>query len=146
VLDGCDNPKEKYIHTDHSDTPRVLVDQDNNVRWTWLGEPFGTSLAETNPAGLGAITFNLRFPGQFYDAESGMHYNLNRHYVPGLGRYSQSDPIGLAGGVNTYLYVGANPMSGVDPKGLMGGSGSGAAQRNPPPTVGVFGCVGLMCI
>jgi RHS repeat-associated protein len=104
------------------------------VRWPWLREPFGASLAENNPAGLGAITFNLGFPGQFYDAESGMHYNLNRHYVPGLGRYSQSDPIGLAGGINTYLYVEGNPESLVDPYGLdnpkLGPYGPGANRGN----------------
>jgi RHS repeat-associated protein len=138
VPDAADvnNPKVYYIHTDHLNTPRVLVDQDNNVRWTWLGEPFGTSLAENNPAGLGAITFNLRFPGQFYDAESGMHYNLNRHYVPGLGRYSQSDPIGLAGGVNTYLYVGANPVSYTDPLGLFVPSNHNGITRDAVSTAG----------
>ena len=108
------------IHADHLNTPRVLVDKNNAMRWRWLGEPFGTTAPETSPQGLPSLTFNLRHPGQFYDVESGMFYNLNRDYVPGAGRYTQSDPIGLAGGIDTYGYVGGNPLSYVDPEGLRG--------------------------
>ena len=88
-------PLVYYIHADHLNTPRVLVDKNNAMRWRWLGEPFGTTAPETSPQGLPSLTFNLRHPGQFYDVESGMFYNLNRDYVPGAGRYTQSDPIGL---------------------------------------------------
>jgi RHS repeat-associated protein len=107
-----------YIHADHLNTPRVLVDKNNVMRWRWMSEPFGTTPADTSPAGQTALTFNLRFPGQFYDAESGMMYNYQRDYIPGIGRYAQSDPIGLSGGINTYSYTGANPVSRVDPDGL----------------------------
>ena len=106
------------IHADHLNTPRVLVDKNNAMRWRWLGEPFGTTAPETSPQGLPSLTFNLRHPGQFYDVESGMFYNLNRDYVPGAGRYTQSDPIGLAGGIDTYGYVGGNPVNNIDPDGL----------------------------
>jgi len=106
------------VHADHLDTPRVAVDRSNRLRWTWLSEPFGTTAPNENPGGLGALEFNLRFPGQYFDRESGWHYNYFRDYEPGTGRYVQSDPIGLVGGINTYAYVGSNPLNAVDLLGL----------------------------
>jgi RHS repeat-associated protein len=113
-------PIAYFIHADHIDTPRVVVDRSNSVRWRWLAEPFGATAAETNPSGLGAFAFNLRFPGQYLDQESGLHYNYFRDYDASVGRYVQSDPVGLAGGINTYAYVEGDPLSGIDPQGLMG--------------------------
>jgi RHS repeat-associated protein len=110
-------PLTYFIHADTLDTPRVIVDKNNQPRWRWLAEPFGVSAPETNPANLGAFTFNLRFPGQYFDQESGLHQNWWRSYDPVTGRYTQSDPIGLAGGVNTFAYVGGNPLSYVDSTG-----------------------------
>ncbi len=65
------------------------------------------------------MTVNLRMPGQYYDAESGLFYNWNRYYNPAIGRYISSDPIGLEGGLNTFLYAAASPVMYADPEGLM---------------------------
>jgi len=112
------DPLVYFIHTDHLNTPRVVIDRNNVVRWRWISEPFGTTAPETNPSGLGDFTFNLRFPGQYADQESGLFYNYRRNYDKETGRYRESDPIGLAGGINTYSYVEANPLSHIDPRGL----------------------------
>ncbi|WP_259341521.1 RHS repeat-associated core domain-containing protein, partial [Ralstonia solanacearum] len=100
-------------------TPRVITDTNNLMVWRWdQADPFGATLPDENPTGLGVFTYNLRFPGQVYDAETGKHYNANRDYDPAGGRYIQSDPIGLHGGQpSTYGYVGENPVSSVDPLG-----------------------------
>ncbi|WCM91429.1 hypothetical protein M5C99_13535 [Acidovorax sp. NCPPB 2350] len=92
-------PQIFYIHADHLNTPRVVVDKANTVRWRWMSEPFGTTAVESSPAGQTDFVFNLRFPGQYHDVESGIYQNWNRDYVPGLGCYAQSDPIGLLGAV-----------------------------------------------
>lgn len=84
----------------------------------------GTDYGVKDPISLSALNFNLRLPGQFCDSESGMHYNVQRDYVPSLGRYAQSDSIGLEGGINTYAYVGGNPLSKTDPLGLIAESTS----------------------
>ncbi|MGR9117150.1 MAG: RHS repeat-associated core domain-containing protein, partial [Gammaproteobacteria bacterium] len=96
-----------YIHADHLGTPRKITDPaSDQVIWQWGGAPFGETPANEDPDGDGiAFAFNLRFPGQYYDKETGKHYNYHRHYDPTLGRYIQSDPIGLSGGINTYAYV-----------------------------------------
>jgi RHS repeat-associated protein len=108
-----------YVHTDHLNTPRkVTRPSDNKARWTWESDPFGVSLPNESPEGLAEFEYNLRFPGQIYDAHTKLMYNYFRDYDPVAGRYIQSDPIGLGGGINPYLYVGANPLSNVDPRGL----------------------------
>ncbi|NKI94721.1 RHS repeat protein [Rhizobacter sp. SG703] len=116
--DASANPWVYFIHADHLNTPRIIVDQNGGRRWRWLAEPFGTSAPETNPDGLGEFVFNLRFPGQYADVETGLFQNYFRTYDPSLGRYIQSDPVGLAGGWNTYAYAEGQPTAYVDPRGL----------------------------
>lgn len=107
-----------YVHTDHLDTPRLVTQPSNNaVRWRWDSDPFGTNLPNENPTGLGAFIYNLRFPGQQYDGVTGLHYNYFRDYDASTGRYVESDPIGLDGGINTYSYVGMQPTMLDDPTG-----------------------------
>src|SRR5690606_3492531 len=85
------------------------------VAWAATYTPFGRATITT-----GAVSFPLRFPGQYEDAESGLHYNWHRYYDPATGRYMTSDPIGLAGGLNPYLYASANPIRIIDPRGQYG--------------------------
>ena len=100
-----------YVHADHLNTPRVVTDQQHRVVWRWENqEPFGNNPPEENPSGLGDFEFPLRFAGQYHDKETGLFYNYFRDYDPQTGRYVQSDPIGLAGGINPYLYVSGNPL------------------------------------
>jgi RHS repeat-associated protein len=109
-----------YVFTDHLGTPRVITRAtDNQMVWRWdQADPFGVAQPNENPAGLGNFKYNPRFPGQLFDAETGLYYNYHRHYDPRTGTYTQSDPIGLGGGINTYAYVGGNPVNAVDPLGL----------------------------
>src|SRR5581483_8542096 len=102
-----------YVYTDHLDTPRVGTNQSQNVVWRWEGNAFG----DTPPTGSAIL--NLRFAGQYYDFETGL-YNNNRYYDPRIGRYVTSDPVGLAGGLNTYSYVYNSPLRYIDPSGLNG--------------------------
>jgi len=120
VIDGLPAaPSVAYIQTDHLDTPRTVIDRSGRQRWTWLAEPFGNSTPVENPVNFGRFVLNLRMPGQYFDSESGLADNWNRTYDSSVGRYTQSDPIGLRGGINTYSYVGGNPVSYADPDGLV---------------------------
>ena len=123
VLDyGSDTAGElAYIHADHLGTPQGLSDESGNIVWLTDYSPFGLAIVDEDPDLDGnAVTFNLRFPGQYFDGETGLHYNYFRDYDASTGRYIQSDPIGLRGGLNTYVYVMNNPSRYIDKYGLSG--------------------------
>jgi len=128
-----------FIHTDQLNTPRAITNANGTMVWQWDSDPFGKEPADEQPAGQPAFTSNLRFPGQQFDRESNLHYNYYRDYDPQVGRYLQSDPIGLRGGVNTFAYVQGNPVSFVDPSGLIkipgipGAEGETSVHANPGP-------------
>jgi RHS repeat-associated protein len=109
-----------YVHTDHLNTPRrVSRPSDNVVVWRWDSDPFGTTAPNEDPdTDSSSFVLNVRFAGQYFDAETGVNYNRHRDYDPAVGRYVESDPIGLRGGINTYAYVADNPVTWTDPKGL----------------------------
>jgi RHS repeat-associated protein len=146
-----------YVHPDHLGTPRVVTrsvavnnattgpNAINKAVWSANTDPFGTSLGNSAPnenpqlvSGTAtqsqAATFkqNHRFPGQVFDGESGKHYNYFRDYDPSVGRYTESDPIGLRGGFSTFGYAGESPVRSIDPLGLMGfGGGAQPGPRQP---------------
>jgi RHS repeat-associated protein len=126
-----------YIYADQIDTAREITNAAGVKVWQADPEPFGANLPNENPAGQGQFTYNPRFPGQYFDRETGLHYNSYRDYDPQTGRYVQSDPIGLDGGINTYAYVEGNPLSSNDPEGLQTRSIFEKVLRGsgPPPII-----------
>jgi RHS repeat-associated protein len=117
---GTPEAQVYYIHTDHLDTPREITDVNGNTVWLWdNSDPFGNNAANENPNGAGQFSFPLRFPGQYADKETNTNYNVNRDYDPAIGRYIESDPIGLDGdSLSTYIYVLNNAIGMSDPLGL----------------------------
>jgi len=106
LLDGL-------IHNDHLGTPQKMTNSSGTAIWAADYKPFGETFNITGP-----ITNNLRFPGQYYDAETGVNYNYRRDYNPVLGSYIEADPIGIEEGNQLYAYAGNNPIMRIDPQGL----------------------------
>jgi len=128
-----DNPAQggdtiHYVYTDNLGTPRAATTQAGTLIWNWPynQNPFGEA-----PASGSSYTLNLRYPGQYYDQEDGLNYNYFRDYESGTGRYAQPDPLGLEGGISTYVYVGDNPVLFVDPLGLQ----AWTPGTVPPPNI-----------
>ena len=99
-------------------TPELLttvINDQETVVWEAWYEPFGE--AHIHPSS--SVVNNIRLPGQYFDSETGLHYNYHRYYDPKTGRYLTPDPIGLNAGMNLYLYIDGNPINLTDPLGLV---------------------------
>jgi RHS repeat-associated protein len=122
-----------YLDGDHLNTPRAARDAAGKVGWRWDSDAFGSTLPNEDPDGDGnKTTVNLRFAGQYYDQETSVHYNYYRDvYDPVIGRYTQTDPIGLASGINPYLYADARPLRFVDATGEATVVVPGSSTGNP---------------
>jgi RHS repeat-associated protein len=119
---GTGVPELAYVQPDHLGTPRVVIDPVRDVTmWEWSNksEVFGNQIPSADPDGDGvAFELALRFAGQQATDASGLFYNYQREYDPAVGRYSQSDPLGLSAGMTTYAYVSSGPLGAADPFGL----------------------------
>jgi RHS repeat-associated protein len=108
-----------FIQADHLNTPRLIANSSGQTVWRHDNqEPFNDSPPDENPSGLGVFEFPLGFAGQYFDKETGNWQNWMRDYSSLLGRYVESDPLGLEAGINTYAYVGSMPLRYSDPTGL----------------------------
>ncbi|EBQ2896951.1 hypothetical protein EHF11_22495, partial [Salmonella enterica subsp. enterica serovar Uzaramo] len=132
-----------YYHTDVTGTPQEVTAADGTLVWAGYIRGFGENAADISNSGA-YFHQPLRLPGQYFDDETGLHYNLFRYYAPECGRFVSQDPIGLRGGINLYQYA-PNPLSWVDPWGLapspsaelgkaMGGTPTGYAAHHLLPT------------
>lgn len=133
------------IHADHLNTPRRLTQADGQTAWQWAYSAYGdeaptlganrftdaTTSPTTGSTSIPPVRFNLRYPGQTFDEETGLHYNYFRSYDPKTGRYTQGDPIGLEGGWNRFAYVEGNPLGLIDPEGKQS-QGNPFEQFIPP--------------
>jgi RHS repeat-associated protein len=134
------------VHSDHLNTPRKLTQADGQVAWQWAYSAFGdeqptigakrftseSTIPTTGATSIPEVTFNLRYPGQYFDQETKLHYNHFRSYSPTMGGiYTQFDPIGLDGGWNGYAYVDGNPLGFTDENGLQARPPRGATNQSP---------------
>lgn len=113
-INGSTSADVKYLHVDQLNTPRAMTDSTSATSWTWNSDPWGTTAISSG-------SYRPRFPGQWFDSQTGNMQNWMRDYDPQTGRYLQSDPIGLRGGINTYTYGFNNPISKYDFTGLLPG-------------------------
>uniref|UniRef100_UPI0015D010BC RHS repeat-associated core domain-containing protein n=1 Tax=Pseudomonas fluorescens TaxID=294 RepID=UPI0015D010BC len=112
-------------------TPQELTDPDGEIVWSAHYRAYG----QISRLDIGKIDNPLRFQGQYFDPESGLHYNRHRYYNPDIGRYLTPDPVKLAGGINAYQYA-PNPTAWVDPLGLSrcpGADGCKPKRRTEDP-------------
>ncbi len=126
VVDGVNtaSPATLMVHVDHLNRPVRMTNSAKASVWDVIYTPWGAFHSAT-----GAQTLNARFPGQWFQLESGLHYNWHRHYDPSLGRYTQPDPLGFVDGPSVYAYAGNNPLTRVDPDGRFAPGAGYAAEK-----------------
>jgi RHS repeat-associated protein len=118
-----------------------VADATGTTVWRWdQQEPFGVTVPDENPSGLGAFDLPLRLPGQYFDKETNLAHNFYRDFDPAAGRYIQSDPIGLAGGINTFAYANSRPLDGSDFFGLARTCGTGDFGERTTPNLFFLPC------
>jgi RHS repeat-associated protein len=136
------SPSLYFVHTDHLNRPIMMTDANKAIVWQADYNPFGGVYSIT-----GSAINNLRFPGQYFPMEDGLHYNWYRHYDPSIGRYVQPDPLGFIDGPGIYEYAHSTPLMKTDSRGLFispanlgsaseesaGGNPCGAAPPNDQP-------------
>jgi RHS repeat-associated protein len=122
-------PVTLMVHVDHLNRPVRMTNSAKASVWDVIYTPWGAFHSAT-----GAQTLNTRFPGQWFQLESGLHYNWHRHYDPSLGRYTQPDPLGFVDGPSVYAYAGNSPTAEIDFLGLVGG-GLGGKPLGDPGTI-----------
>ncbi|MFV3287037.1 RHS repeat domain-containing protein, partial [Pseudomonas sp. NY15356] len=115
--------KVYYFHTDQIGTPLELTDSEGEIVWQLTYRSWG----EIEQFAVNKLEQNLRFQGQYFDNETGLHYNTFRYYDPEIGRFISHDPIGLLGGFNLYRYV-SSPVTGIDPWGWCESKGMGVSK------------------
>jgi RHS repeat-associated protein len=127
--------KVYYYGNDQLGTPQILTDSTNTLVWEAVYIPFGEAEVNTHST----VVSNFRFPGQYYDSETGLHYNYHRYYDPSTGRYLTPDPIGIDAGINLFAYVENNPTNDTDPYGLQGAVPAPTLVPLPLPPVVIPG-------
>ncbi|PIE40758.1 MAG: hypothetical protein CSA49_06835 [Gammaproteobacteria bacterium] len=142
-LAHIENNQCYFYHLDHLGTPQEITDWEGHIVWSGKYKAYGNLALKP----VEEVDNNLRFQGQYYDEETGLHYNRHRYYDPGIGQFISQDPVGLIGGENSYQYAG-NPTGWVDPFGLtckegdgLQAAGSGVAKGGDD-TVNVFRAFG----
>ncbi|MEY1271595.1 RHS repeat-associated core domain-containing protein [Proteus mirabilis] len=134
-IECTDNPLNPqraiyYTHSSLSGLPEALTNSKGEMVWQGQYSAWGILQRQARPTAGFDHEQNLRFQGQYFDKETGLHYNTFRYYAPDLGRFTQQDPIGLAGGINLYAYA-PNPLTWVDPWGWNGSNLINGIAQNP---------------